>query len=36
MSSEPSMADCVDEVLGLVRGEHEASLAAEDAAAEVG
>lgn len=32
MSSEPSMAACVDEVLALVRGEHEATLAAEGTA----
>jgi NitT/TauT family transport system ATP-binding protein len=29
MSTEPGMAHCVEEVLGLVRGEHEASLVAE-------
>ena len=29
MSTEPSMGHCVEEVLGLVRGEHEASLEAE-------
>jgi NitT/TauT family transport system ATP-binding protein len=29
MSTEPALAHCVEEVLGLVRGEHEASLVAE-------
>ncbi|MGI9606979.1 MAG: ABC transporter ATP-binding protein [Acidimicrobiales bacterium] len=29
MSTDPSLAHCVEEVLGLVRGEHEAALAAE-------
>lgn len=29
MSSDPALASCVEEVLGLVRGEHDAALAAE-------
>ena len=29
MSAEPALAHCVEEVLGLVRGEHEASLVAD-------
>lgn len=36
MSTEPSMGHCVEEVLRLVRGEHEAALAAEGTSVEEG
>lgn len=35
MSNEPAMAQCVDEVLGLVKGEHEATMVADGTAEEV-
>ena len=34
MNTEPAMAECVDEVLSLVRGEHEATMVAEGTATE--